>query len=303
LLVVIAIIGVLVALLLPAVQAAREAARRSSCQNNLKQLALACHNYQDTFKSLPPGSTGGMNGAQSFPAGWSDPSVGSCCPWGHFSWAAIILPFVEQQALYDSIDFKKNAYASTIMENGSQRGPAGDTTTNIRPCTNMPKLFACPSVKRVASIHEFKDYAINGGTGACCPERNDQASAMDGIGFARYGVRLAEVGDGTSNTFLFLEFAHFANHSWLDKNKGSNHFIWVHHPSQGYVQAKTNGGAPSPPNDTQSNNRAAISSHPAGVQAAMVDGSVKWVSNHVDFNVYVATYSRNAGESFGGQIQ
>src|SRR5262245_63733172 len=88
LLVVIAIIGVLVALLLPAVQTAREAARRQSCLNNLKQLALACHNYHDTFLVLPAGAMGGLT------ANVDD----------GFGGGGGILPFIEQQALFDQIN-------------------------------------------------------------------------------------------------------------------------------------------------------------------------------------------------------
>src|SRR6476659_4602072 len=84
LLVVIAIIGVLVALLLPAVQAARESARRTQCTNNLKQVALALHNYGDTYKS-------------AFPVGEY-----SCC-WG--TWLVALLPYIEQQSLYDQYKY------------------------------------------------------------------------------------------------------------------------------------------------------------------------------------------------------
>lgn len=94
LLVVIAIIGVLVALLLPAVQAAREAARRSSCSNNLKQLSLACHNFHDTYKRLPP--AGASDSAPEF----GRAPLGD--RWGA-SWLIHILPFVEQKPLYDRI--------------------------------------------------------------------------------------------------------------------------------------------------------------------------------------------------------
>ena len=82
------------------------------------------------------------------------------------------------------------------------------------------------------------------------------------MGFYNSFIRLAEITDGTSNTFLFLEAMHSKHQSWLPANKGSNHFIWVHHASQGYVQARTNGNLPSPPNDTQGNTRSSASQHP-----------------------------------------
>jgi prepilin-type N-terminal cleavage/methylation domain-containing protein len=312
LLVVIAIIGVLVALLLPAVQAARESARRATCTNNLRQFALAAHNYESTFKTLPPGSTGGgFNAIQNFSAPWADPQR-ACCPWGHFSWAAIILPFIEQQTLYDSIDFRRPAYASRIMEhaNGSQavtsisdRGPAGDPV-NQRATLSMPKVFMCPSARIVVQARkEHKDYSMNGGANGCCPERNDGTNTvMNGVAFAIRGLRLAEITDGTSNTFLFLEAGHFKNQSWLPALQGSNHFLWVHHASQGYVQGQ-NGNLLTPPNDTQWNTRAPASSHPGGIQAAMCDGRVVFVTNHVDFfNVYLPTYTRAGAEPQGGQI-
>src|SRR5262245_55758548 len=87
LLVVVAIIGVLVALLLPAVQSAREAARRMTCQSNLKQHAIAMHNYHDTWLKLPAGLMGSA----------SSPDDG-------FGWGTAILPFVEQKALFDKIN-------------------------------------------------------------------------------------------------------------------------------------------------------------------------------------------------------
>jgi prepilin-type N-terminal cleavage/methylation domain-containing protein len=312
LLVVIAIIGVLVALLLPAVQAAREAARRSSCTNNLKQLAIAAHNYEDTYKQLPPGSTGAMNGKQSFPSGWADPQRG-CCPWGHFSWAAIILPYMEQQNLYNQINFSVPAFAESIMENSSatgtpvERGPAGNAA-NRAASRQVPKSFVCPSAPRSGKFPiEHKDYAINGGTGRCCPERNPLLAEMNGIGFALNGVRLAQVVDGTSNTFLFLEQRHDGNHSWLFPRTGSNHFIWVHHASQGYVNPQFGDGTLAAayimPNDTQFNTRSAKSAHPGGVMAAMTDGSVVFVTNHIDRLAYRATYTRDEGEAIGGQIR
>jgi prepilin-type N-terminal cleavage/methylation domain-containing protein len=311
LLVVIAIIGVLVALLLPAVQAAREASRRSSCGNNMRQFGLAALNYESTFKVLPPGSTGGgFLGINSFQAPWADPQR-ACCPWGHFSWSIIILPYVEQQGLYDQVNFSRLAWASKIMEHngGNQavtsiidRGPIGDPLNQLA-AQSTPKTFMCPSARVAPGVRrEQKDYGINAGPTGCCPERNNGTNAtLTGVANAINGVRLAEITDGTSNTFLFLEAMHSKNHSWLAQLTGSNHFMWVHHASQGYIQGQ-NGALLSPPNDTQFNTRAPASMHPGGVQVTFSDGRVSWVSNNVDFfNVYLPTYTRAGGEPSSGQ--
>lgn len=300
LLVVIAIIGVLVALLLPAVQEARESSRRMSCQNNLRQMSLAVLNYEDVNKRIMAGSTGPMNGNSSFPSGWSDPRVGGCCPYGHFGWAAQILPFMEYQNLYEQIDWSVPAYTEFLWENGSQYGPTG-STNNRYAANNMPKTFTCPSAHRVRPTNEQKDYGVNYGTGTCCPERS-QAN-MDGVAFVRSHLLLADILDGTSNTYLFLEYGHFGNHSWTAYNKGSNPFFFVHHSSEGYVSCSEHDGTPTPPNSSKvvkssySNHRGSHSDHRGGVQVSYLDGSVHWVSDNVNFPIYRAYFTRAGGEA------
>ena len=318
LLVVIAIIAVLIALLLPAVQSAREAARRAQCTNNMKQMALAAMNYESTFGSLPAGSMGGWVKSGTYGgSGWGDPNVGggNCCPFGHFSFAAPLLQFMEQTNLYNSINFSLPAYAFSILENSNQagtpnqRGPAGNLV-NSTAVVMTPNSFSCPSARRPAKakapggtggINEFKDYSINGGTGRnCCMERANDAGGNgmknDGIGAVNYWPRISEVTDGTTNTFLHLEKAAFLSQSWLFPDTGSNHFLWVHHPSQGYVNALANNGIPTPPNVTYWNNRAAGGAHPGGINVTMCDGSSRFIKNSINYSVYTALFTRGKGE-------
>ena len=297
LLVVIAIIGVLVALLLPAVQSAREAARRMACTNNLKQIALAAMLYEDQNGQLPPGSTGpGIQG--EFPAPFDEPNS-ACCPFGHFGWPALILPFMEGQAIYDQIDFSVQAFCESIPESprgwGSpDRGPAGSPRNRLA-ANSQPPTFVCPSAHRVQPENQHKDYAINGGSGnQCCIERN---GPHDGVAWIKSDVKITDVTDGTSSTYLFLECAHWAPRGWVDQETGSNPFFFITHNSNGYVIALSAEG-PAPPNVRLENfnTRSTYSEHPDGISVAYVDGHVAWVSDYIDFNVYLAEHTREGGE-------
>jgi len=339
LLVVIAIIAILIGLLLPAVQKIREAAARMQCSNNLKQIGLAYHNYHDSNGSFPPGAyapPGSWRATDSVPngswaVGWHDPRS-TCCPWGIFSWAAIILPYVEQTPLYNQINFSVPAYAQHVPEqstlDGGQspwapitndRGPgnptvpnvpalfgslAGQVNPNILAGNSVPKVYQCPSA-RLGSFDvqgTMKDYAVfydsghwnNGSPNEnCCPERrsvNTGAGPYQGIGWVNSKVRITDVTDGTSSTFMVGEKANFSNQSWCTQGLGCNEFIWVHHQSQGMVTASE------PPNWTLPNSRAAEGPHQTGVLICFCDGHVQMIQNSINMFTYQALGTRSGGD-------
>lgn len=189
LLVVIAIIGILVGLLLPAVQAAREAARRMQCQNNLKQLGLAMHMYNDTYKKFPYlRSGGGQN---------------------RHTWAMGLLPYMEQGALL-------NIYKTPLTGTSQTDGYNNHTSTDpIMVAARQAQLsvFMCPSRRSPPSLSLItlgstvlgmpSDYVASAGDTATAPTNG--FFTLVNANHMLTSVKLAEVTDGTSNTVMLGE--------------------------------------------------------------------------------------------------
>jgi len=217
LLVVIAIIGVMVGLLLPAVQAAREAARRMQCSNNLKQIGLATLSYESTYKVFPPGrlapdyTLGGVVQASYT----SYPTTLPLGAWTGFrSVHTFILPFMEQGNIYDLIDFSRPT--SVRMTTG---GGVTPVNANYQAYANAAALFICPSCPYTGVIITENNYRYNfGGStpfgGAEGSTTNNNLNAISPAGFSSRGngaftignpLRHADFVDGMSNTVFFSE--------------------------------------------------------------------------------------------------
>lgn len=189
LLVVIAVVGILVALLLPAVQAARESARRAQCVNNLKQIGVACHHYHDAVRSFPPGYCA----AGAYVDGETDTTPG----WG---WAAFGLPYLEQRPVYEAINF------SLPIEH----------PTNARAVQTVIPPYLCPSDFAPQSPHAVPDapgntlaLAAPSSYAACIGSGDSEVvgSIGSGIFYRNSAIRFAEILDGTSFTISIGEKA------------------------------------------------------------------------------------------------
>ena len=291
LLVVIAIIGTLVALLLPAVQSARESARRMQCTNNLHNLAIACHNYHDTMKSFPNShfyplaQDGVCNGAAN------------CETWG---WSTLILPYIEQQNLYNQLGVLNYTLAQVLAKrNPGLPDPKPALQTKL-------SIYICPSDSNPAGdLNDVRHFGGGVGTASgswgnfqpavsnyMCSRgtRNNNQAASDthGVFMESNGKKMQDITDGTSNTFMLGERDTQICHSgtWIGVRNATGNAERGFYYVTANVRVRLN--SPDPPIVWNSGNRDGCyegfsSLHTGGANFALCDGSVRFVSNNIEF--------------------
>ena len=217
LLVVIAIIAILISLLLPAVQQAREAARRSQCKNNLKQIGLALHNYHDTHSVFPPGAIAiRFTGVAVAP---TDAEPGRTAVAGGWAWSVFVLPFLEQSTLYQALN-----------PNGNNFPAAPDQNTRTILSVFQCPTEASPAIHTATAMggngsndgHARSSYPAVAGSGANADYANKTGFETRGILWYNSKTSLRDVTDGTSNTMIVAE--RFWDGKDSEKRRGS---VWV----------------------------------------------------------------------------
>jgi len=309
LLVVIAIIAILIALLVPAVQKVREAAARSQCSNNEKQLGLALHNHHDVYKVLPSGLPAG------FYRGTTNPGVAS----DRRCWILNVLPFVEQQTIL------------TEWNNAPNLGAPWNATAATR---TIP-TFLCPSepntvgvdvnTSSVSSPVFRSSYALCSGSTAyvtAAGAAGGTGLTLNGVFFGASKIRMTDIIDGTSNTLFASEVAFAANAA--TSSQGGKPFdprgcIWnpihggalfstIYPPNSSVgdlleygVYPSITPQAPLQPitSDAVGAFNLARSYHTGGVNALLGDGSVRFVQNSISTTSWNAAGARNDGAAPG----
>jgi len=326
LLVVIAIIAILIGLLLPAVQKVREAAARSTCQNNMKQLGLAAANYESAYQMIPPslivniGSPPGGSGQPGFPY----PAI-------VHSWTVNFLPYIEQENIFRQYNMNFPWFSSPAIVPG--------TPDNQTPLRNQVKTFLCPSSpggnnRTVSGTFTFgapfpftnlgvTDYATNSSInpgaisffgypgGATYAAQAATFSAMRpqlrGRGVPLLGATTSEpnsmvgVLDGTSNTILLCESAGRPQYyigGRLDTSRVQNDGGWGHHENDyGLDGAVSKTDRTSPGNCVINchNDNETYAFHTGGANHVFVDGSVRFVKDSISPQTYAALLTAQGG--------
>ncbi len=308
LLVVIAIIATLVAILLPAVQQAREAARRSTCKNNLKQIALAMHNYHDVYNTLPFGAL-----ATYYRPSWGrmiQPHEGGI---DGFSWMPRIFPFVEQSALYDQTNLGVFFIDQNIPQLKSTQIPSFLCPTDDTAVVYPGQPWGQPMYNYVVCYGQT-DQLPRALTDPTNPSVT--VPVEDGLFRIDRCVRFADCTDGLSNTLLLSEIItpqEFPGHctQGLALTTGGSGFTTFTGPNSPVPDlmprcyTRLTGAIGSQlcqqtgwDQAFWDQRNAARSLHKGGVQTAMGDGSVRFVSENID----VSRVWRSLGGRSDGQV-
>jgi prepilin-type N-terminal cleavage/methylation domain-containing protein/prepilin-type processing-associated H-X9-DG protein len=273
LLVVIAIIAVLIALLLPAVQAAREAARRAQCTNNLKQLALAVHNYVSSVDCFPMGLLDQVSAAAPQDGLWTD--FGPMLP---------LTQYTEQLPLFNAMNFMVNVYDwqnTTINAVGMSTlwCPSDPGVSDPQMESYVFISFTPPLPMRYSSYAGCAGAWFNYQFGTMAP------AAQNGVFYAYSTTKIASITDGTSNTIMFGEHTRAIENStdqtcwhwWTSGNYGDTicTAFFPINPQKSLPYGCTD-------NTGTSNRVLSVSSlHPGGANVAFCDGSVKFVKETI----------------------
>lgn len=291
LLVVIAIIGILIALLLPAVQSARESARRVQCSNNLKQLGLALHNHDFTHGYFPHGH---------FYVGTTSPDSNG----NESTWITMLLPHLEQQAVYDMIDFNRGF--------GFAEDPSHPNTP--MHLVEFPSM-QCPSNSGGevwGGIRARGSYVANNGIGPMAENTEDDLplTREGGVFYLNSNMPIARMSDGTSNTLALSEtinvpgsvdyrgVMHYPEGPLFHHNHTPNSMVpdqmrrdgWTSPQGESYEWCVNLDDAPciGAYNHWADRNltMTARSRHPGGVNALLCDGSVHFIADSVDLDTW-----------------
>lgn len=295
LLVVIAIIAVLIGLLLPAVQKVREAANRSKCANNLKQIGLALHNYESTYGLFPPGGRG---------YGWCNLGTGDAKIY-NLNGLTLLLPYLEQTALYNTIDLtqavapENTGYCCGLVGNTSGT-VQGSPSVNAAAMSTQVKAFRCPSDSSTDlflgsggaygcgpggnGVKTNYDFITSSGDFTCNNWKSAPTNARRMFG-ENSTTRIADVADGTSNTVAIGEQT--VNNSGTNGQTDAwGYRAWVQTgidltiATPGINKWVVSGGVPKI--GVLQNWAECGSMHTGGAQFAFADGSVRFLSETTD---------------------
>jgi prepilin-type N-terminal cleavage/methylation domain-containing protein len=296
LLVVIAIIAILIALLLPAVQKVREAAARIQCMNNIKQLALAFHSYHDVYKKLPYGQFGQWaqnSGLPSPPA----PAPGAC-----YSWAISVLPYIEQNPLYQQIQAWELANPNTFPANQS----IGQ---------NIIANYMCPSDPIQNNLSPVGEGFQGNWNGGSLPQSG--GTIDNGVILAGAQVTLTGIMDGTSNTLLLSETMQWnqgdcRNGRYWNSYQGESLFSTLYTPNSANADVQYSCGSnlpawmPCTAVGGGANSVMTVRSYHGGrvgVNVAMSDGSGHFVTNSISSTSWSAMGTRAGNDIVGSDFQ